>query len=480
MNTSLQKSMLVNTIWSFVGRFGYLIINLFANIILARILGPEVFGQMAIILFFITIASVLTESGLSGALVRAENVIESDYFTVFVFNLFVSLILYIIIISCSSLISNFYNISNLRDLIVVSCLVIIINAFKITQSTKLIREMKFKKKYIYEIVSIGIASLVGVFLALNGWGIWSLVLMQIVNSLILTVMLWVTLGRLKVYNFDFKYFKSIYKFGVNTTLASLINTIFDNIYQLILAKYFSISQTGLYYQGRKLQEIPVGILQSTVLNVVYSGLSKIKNDLIGFNELYTAVVKLFTIILSLMCVLIYLYADIIILNLYGDAWIESIIYLRLLIIAGFFYLQEMLNRLIFKIFDRTEKILQLEIIKKIIQSITIVYGVWHMSILYLLYGFILTSVLSFFINYYYARKIQGYFSYDDLKCIFLNIVLSVLLVLVFNSVKIYFDLNQFILIFIIPVVLLFYFLGLIFLKVLEIRDIVKLKKMLFR
>ncbi|MCL6247800.1 lipopolysaccharide biosynthesis protein [Acinetobacter sp. ANC 4945] len=472
--------MLVNTIWSFVGRFGYLIINLFANIILARILGPEVFGQMAIILFFITIASVLTESGLSGALVRAENVIESDYFTVFVFNLFVSLILYIIIISCSSLISNFYNISNLRDLIVVSCLVIIINAFKITQSTKLIREMKFKKKYIYEIVSIGIASLVGVFLALNGWGIWSLVLMQIVNSLILTVMLWVTLGRLKVYNFDFKYFKSIYKFGVNTTLASLINTIFDNIYQLILAKYFSISQTGLYYQGRKLQEIPVGILQSTVLNVVYSGLSKIKNDLIGFNELYTAVVKLFTIILSLMCVLIYLYADIIILNLYGDAWIESIIYLRLLIIAGFFYLQEMLNRLIFKIFDRTEKILQLEIIKKIIQSITIVYGVWHMSILYLLYGFILTSVLSFFINYYYARKIQGYFSYDDLKCIFLNIVLSVLLVLVFNSVKIYFDLNQFILIFIIPVVLLFYFLGLIFLKVLEIRDIVKLKKMLFR
>lgn len=472
--------MLVNTIWSFVGKFGYLIINLFANIILARILGPEVFGQMAIILFFITIASVLTESGLSGALVRAENVIESDYSTVFIFNLFVSLVLYIIIISCSSLISNFYNISNLRDLIVVSCLVIIINAFKITQSTKLIREMKFKKKYIYEIVSIGIASLVGVFLALNGWGIWSLVLMQIVNSLILTVMLWVTLGRLKVYNFDFKYFKSIYKFGVNTTLASLINTIFDNIYQLILAKYFSISQTGLYYQGRKLQEIPVGILQSTVLNVVYSGLSKIKNDLIGFNELYTAVVKLFTIILSMMCVLIYLYADIIILNLYGDAWVGSIIYLRLLIIAGFFYLQEMLNRLIFKIFDRTEKILQLEIIKKIIQSITIVYGIWHMSILYLLYGFVLTSVLSFFINYYYARKVQGYFSYNDLKYIFLNIILSVFLVFVFNSIKVYFDLNQFILILVIPIVLLVYFFGLLFLKVLEVKDIVRLKKMFFR
>lgn len=472
--------MLVNTIWSFVGRFGYLIINLFANIVLARILGPEVFGQMAIILFFITIASVITESGLSGALVRAENVRESDYSTVFIFNFFISLILFVLIILGSSLISKFYDIMNLRDLIIVSCSVIIINAFKITQTTKLIRDMKFKKKYMYEFISISIASLVGVFLALNDWGIWSLVVMQIMNSLILTVILWIALGRLKIYSFDFVYFKSIYKFGVNTTLASIINTGFDNIYQLILAKYFSISQTGLYYQGKKLQEIPVGILQSTVLNVVYSGLSKIKNDPKSFNELYTTVVRLFTVLLSIMCVFIYLYADTIILNLYGDAWVGSIVYLKLLIIAGFFYLQEMLNRLIFKIFDKTEKILQLEIIKKIIQSITIVYGIWHMDILYLLYGFVLTSILSFFINYYYARKIQDYFSYNDLKYILLNIILSVFLVFIFNSIKTFFDLNQFVLILLIPIVFLVYFFGLLFLRVLEIKDIVRLKKIVFR
>lgn len=480
MDKSLQKKILINTLWSFLGKFSYLIINLIANIILARILGPEIFGKVAIILFFITIATVLTESGLSGALVRADKVQDSDYSTVFIFNIFVSLILIFTMYLSSSIIASFYGDESLENLIIVSSVVLIINAFRLTQSTKLVRNMEFKKKYTYEFISITLASLVGVFLALIGCGVWSLILMQIANSLILSFILWLKLGRMKLYKFDFNYFKTIYKFGLNTTLASLLNSIFDNIYQLILAKYFSIVQTGLYYQGKKLQEIPIGILQSTVLNVVYSALSKIKNNPFEFNRLYDLVVKFFTIFVSIICVIIYLYADLIVSTLYGEKWLGSIIYLKLLIVAGFFYLQEMFNRIIFKIFDRTEKILQLEIFKKTIQSISIFIGIWLMNIEYLLYGFIFISMVSFCVNYYYARKTQKYFSLKSFLRIVFIFIIGCFIVILFDFLKEYLNIKSWVRFAFLPIIVLFYLIVLNLFKIIVVSDLIKIKSLISR
>jgi O-antigen/teichoic acid export membrane protein len=141
MESSLQKKILTNTIWTFVGKFSYLIISLIANIVLARILGPEVFGKIAIILFFITIATVLTESGLSGALIKADKVEDSDYSTVFLFNIFISFIIVLIMYFSSSLIAEFYHDESLHSLIIASSLVLLINAFRMVQSTKLIRNL---------------------------------------------------------------------------------------------------------------------------------------------------------------------------------------------------------------------------------------------------------------------------------------------------------------------------------------------------
>src|SRR5699024_6639050 len=145
--------------------------------------------------------------------------------------------------------------------------------------------------------------------------------------------------------------------------------------------------------------------------VIFSTLSKLQNSPKEFNEIYQNVVRVFSVIVALISIIIIYYSEVIILILYGERWMDSAYYMQLLVIGSFFYVQEMFNRNIFKIFDQTEKILQLEVFKKAVQSCTIVYGLWTMSIENLLFGFILTNVISFIVNYYIARKVQSYFKW---------------------------------------------------------------------
>ncbi|MFV8280295.1 lipopolysaccharide biosynthesis protein [Christiangramia marina] len=413
MSKAFKRNIITGFLWSFLGQSGYLIIGLLANIILARLLSPYEFGQVGIVMFFIVLAKVLTESGLSGALIRNNEATEIDFSTVFVFNLGVSLTLMLLLISFSGSIADFYNDSELKHILIVTSSILFINALQITQNARLVKNLEFKKKALYEFIAIFFAAVIGIALAYYNAGVWSIVIMQIATSLFLTVLLWIFEGPVKTIYFSKTSFQKLYKFGVNTTLSSLLNTGFDNLYQLILGKYFAISQTGFFYQGKKLQEVPVKIIKSTTLGVVFSSLSKLQDDSGQFQTYYRRIVTLFTIAVGLICLLVYFYAHNIILLLYGEKWLEAVFYMQVLIIASYFYMQEMFNRIIFKVFDRTEKILYLEIIKKSIQSISILIGVLLKSIEILLYGFLVTSIISFFINYYESRRVQNNFSWYE-------------------------------------------------------------------
>ncbi len=353
-DNQINRSLLLNTLWSFGGRFGYLAVGLITNIILVRLLSPREFGQVSIVMFFIVISTILIESGLSGALVRKQNTTEVDYSTVFIFNLAISILLMLGLLGSAEYIANFYNDNELTNLLRLSSLVLIVNALRITQSVKLIKALKFKVKSYYEIIAIIAGSVVAIYAAMQGAGALSLVILQLSTAITLTALLWFYVGPMRSYSFSLNSFKQVYKFGINTTLASILDKAFDNSYQLILAKYFAISQSGYFYQAKKLQEVPTGIIQGSVLSVVYAMLSKLQNDRKKFKELYFSIVRILTIILGFICIIIFYYSELIVQILYGKEWLTSATYLQLLILASFFYLQEMFNRVLFKIFDRTD------------------------------------------------------------------------------------------------------------------------------
>ena len=286
MSNKMSNSLLKNSIWSVVGRFGYLIIVLITNIILARILEPEDFGKVAVVMFFITFSIIVTESGLSGALVRKNNASDLDISTIFIFNFFTSCLLALIIYIFSGVIAQYYNDSSLSDLLVFSILILVFNALGNIQMTLLIKEMEFKLKSILEIISVLCGSVVSVVLAVNNFGKVSIIWMYVINSIILTVLMWLVVGPLRTYKFSLKSFKEFYEFGINTTLTAAINAIFNSIYQLIFGKYFSMSVSGYYQQAKQLHDVPVNLLQSSIISVFYSALSKRQDDKNSFNIFY--------------------------------------------------------------------------------------------------------------------------------------------------------------------------------------------------
>lgn len=478
MSDGLSRSLLTNTLWSFLGRFGYLAVGLITNIVLVRLLSPEDFGQIGITMFFIVVASVLAESGLSGALVRKKDATEIDYSTIFLFNLVVSIILMLLLIAFAGSIANFYEAPQLKNILILSSFILLINSFKIIQSTRLIKELKFKIKALYEFIAVFIASILSIILAYNGAGVWSLVFLPLFTALILTLILWIFVGPLKSYKFSVNSFKEFYKFGVNTTLSSLLSTGFDNIYQLVLGRFFSINQTGYFYQAKKLQEIPSGIFVMISSGTVYATLVRLQDSPKEFNIIYKNIIKIFTIIIALVNLLIFYYAEAIILILYGEKWISSVYYMQLLSIGSYFYVQEMFNRNIFKIFDKTEKILQIELFKKLVQTCTIVYGIWTMSIENLLYGFIITNIFGFINSYYLSEKLQNSLNLKDMLTSIKIIITAVIVILLFEIIARNLNLTAFEKLYLLPIIIFLYFIILYIFNITNIyRDIINFKRL---
>jgi len=469
LSKDIEKTIVSTSSWSLLGQFGYVIIGLSANIVLARILGPKIFGQIGIIMFFIIISKVISESGLSGALVRKNDVNEADYSTVFIFNLVVSIVLMLVIIMLAPYISDYYADVQLNQLLIVSSFILPIDAFRITQNAKLVHQMHFKRKAIYEFIAILLASIIGLTLAVNNFGVWSIVAMQLSTAFFLTSLLWLFEGPLRTYSFSRNSFKSLYAFGVNTTLASLLNTTFDNIYQLVLAKYFSFSIAGFFYQAKKIQGIPNNIFASLMHNPIYSSLSKLQSDNKEFTYYYEKITTLLTVLFGLLTLFVLVYSKNIINILYGENWLSSDFYLKILIVSSFFYTQELFNKVIFKIFNKTQKILYLEMFKKLIQIGPIIIGVFMLSIKVIMFGFLATSIVSSIINIYFSSN-QIKTSATPIITRLFGIILSVFVSYLGVSVIIdLYEVSGYNTFFFLPLIISIYFL---LLRILDIYNIV--------
>lgn len=395
---ALKSDFIKGTIWSIIGQFVTLFIVLLGNIWLARLLSPNDFGIISIVMFFITIASVFVEGGLGGALIRKKEIENIDYSTVFIFNLLVSIILFFILWIFAKPIAAYYNNKILIEIIPVGGFVLIFNAFQLIQNTRLIREMKFKERAIARISAILLSSIIGVLLAYQGFGVWSLVVLQVLNSLFNSIFITLLDPKKLKLNFSLSSFKELYAFGMNTTLASLINVSFDNVYQLILARYFSITQTGYYYQAKKIQDVPGGVVNLLSQSVLFSTLSKLQDDKETYLKVYLKIVRFFIVFLGLFSLIFFIYSNFIVSLLLGDKWIDASFYLRLLTIASFFYFMELINRVSFKVFNKTNLILILEVIKKAIQIVGIIVGIYKKDIELLLVLFIVSNIISYLLN----------------------------------------------------------------------------------
>ena len=322
-NTSVVGSIF----WSFGGNLLSLGLGFGTNVILASYLLPKQFGQLAILMFFVVIAQVISSGGLGGALVREKEVNSKDFSTVLSFSLIIGLVCYLLLFFSAPFVSRFYDDESLSFYLRLIGLVILLNSFHVVNYTKLVRELKFKTLSILQIISMITAAITAILMANMGYGTLSLIVMQLVMSITMLLCLWLVKGVFIDLRFYKKSFKTLYSFGVNTTLTSIISKAFDEVYSLILAKLFSKTQVGFYYQGKKLQSIPINVFNSLAQGVVFSYLSNFQEDTKSFQVKYNLITILFSYLIGALIIFIFINSYHLIDFIYGVEWIETVLYL---------------------------------------------------------------------------------------------------------------------------------------------------------
>lgn len=426
---SLKKEIIKGSFWSTLGQILVLGLSLVTNIWLARLLNPIDFGRVGIIMFFISIGYVLSEGGLSGALIRKKTVTEEQYATVGVFNLIISIVFCLIIIISSRSVSNYYQDDLLKFPLIISSSILIINAFQFVKLTQLYINLNFKDKAIFEFISVLLSSIISIFLAYKGAGIWSIIIYNILRSLIMTICLYINNPKNISYKFNIVVFKDIYGFGINTSFSSILTIIFDNIYSLIIGKFFNLSQVGYYFQARRLLDVPTGVLTTLSNGPVYSGLAKIQDDKNEFSKGYIKTINILMALSGIMVIFIYLFSDDIIRLIFGNKWLESIFYLKILSISVLVFIQDSFNKVIFKIYNRTNLMLKLDLVKKGIQIIGICIAIFFKDINILLLNYVISLFIGYLITSYYSKRILNNIYYTERKNFFyLSVVILILII----------------------------------------------------
>lgn len=433
----LKQDTIKGLLWTFGDFFSSKGISFILQIFLARFLLPEHFGQIGMILIIIAISQSIVNSGMQNALIREKESTQLDYSTVFYFNSFISLTLYGVIFFSAPFISDFYSEPVLTSVLRVLGVIVIINAISIVQRTILIKKIDFKTQTLISIVSVFTSGLIAIGFAIGGLGVWSLVVQNVVNQLMQTVLLVLHNKWFPNLIFSFSSFKRLFGFGWKLLVAGLIDTIYKNIFNVIIGRTYSTSTLGYYTQALMLSDIASQSITSAVQKVTFPVLSKIQDNEILLKLNYSKIIKYTVFITFPLMIGLATIAETLIPILLGEKWKGSIKFFQILCFAGMFYPLHAINLNILQVMGRSDLFLKLEVFKKIIGfGLILIVISFDLKVTGLVWTLFISSVISYFINSYYSGNLINYTTINQLKDITKSLVSSIImgvLVLIIGS-----------------------------------------------
>ncbi|MEZ9786623.1 lipopolysaccharide biosynthesis protein [Vibrio breoganii] len=401
-----KKQIKTGLIWSALDSFGNQSIALVISLVLANLLGPSVYGLVAMLTIFIAIASVFVNSGFGSALIRKVDRNEKDYATTFYFSLGVSAVCYLLLFFSAPLIASFYKQPELVSLTRAIALTIIIQTFAIIPRTKLSVTLDFKSQAVANFIAMLCSGTLGLILALNNYGVWALVTQQLTNATISVIMLNLLSPWKPVEKFCRQAFKELFGFGSKLLLSSLIDTIYKNVYGLIIGKQFSAIQLGLFNQADKLSSVPATTLTGVIQKVTYPMLSAIQHDTKKLDTTYLLTLKFATFIIFPVMFGISIIAKPLVDILLGPQWQSSAELISIITMAFALYPIHAINLNMLQVKGRSDLFLRLEIIKKTNLTIMLFITV-PISIKAMCIGMVICSYLALLINIYYTGKLSS-------------------------------------------------------------------------
>lgn len=414
MAKTLKEQTVSALFWSFMEKGGQQIFQFVFAIVLARLLSPGELGLLGALAIFIAVANILQESGFSSALIRKQEVSEKDYSTVFYFNISISIVCYIILFFFAPYIADFYKQPILSDLSRFLFLSFVFNGFSVVQYVHLVRQMAFRKNTRISLASTLISGGVAVIMAYYGYGVWSLAAQQVLQTLLRSVFLWISIRWTPSASFCFDGLKSMTGYSSKLLLNSLFNQVAVNISSIVIGKKFSMSDLGNYNQATKLGNLPQGMIASSLQSVAFPLLSKLGDDIDAKRKVFRKIVRVVCFLCFPIAVFTIISAESIVLVAFKEKWIGVVPILRLLVIGSsvlpLFYLLSSLLQSV----GKSGMLLSVELFRNIFTLLVIIYTV-RFGVNGVVFGTSCIAILSFLVAYYIAGRCIKYSMWEVMK-----------------------------------------------------------------
>lgn len=443
-NDSLKKKTISGLVWSFSDLMLNQGIQFIIQVVLARLLLPKEFGLIGMITIFIAVSNSIIDSGFTNALIREEEANQEDYSTVFYFNLMSSILIYIILYYISPYVSKFFNEQLLEYLLKTLGVVIIINSFGLIQRTILIRKLDFRTQTIINIISSITSGILAIYLAYKGFGVWSLVIRMIFMQMVQAILLCSINKWIPSLVFSIKSFKKLFGFGWKLLISGLIDTLYNNLYYLVIGKFYSASDLGYYTNAQKFRDVASTSISTAVQKVTYPVLSSMQSEDEKLKQSYRKIIKSSVYITFPVMIGLSIIGYSLIMLVFGSNWEKCIEYFQILCLAGMLYPLHALNLNILQVKGRSDLFLKLEVIKKIVAIVLIAIALsLKLGIIGLIWIVVLNSIIGFFINSHYSKEIIDYSTTDQIKDI-IPILFATIVMAIFTWIIGYFIPNSYI------------------------------------
>ena len=411
---SLKDKTVKGTFWSAADAFLGQGVTFIVGIVLARILSPAEYGLIGIVLIFTTVLSGIVDSGFSTALIRKKDANDEDYNTMFITNMGMSVLMYVLLWLGAPAIAIFFERSELVSLTRVTGLILILQALSITQVTILTKRIDFKTKTKASLVAAIASGIVGIGMAFTGLGVWALVGQKLSNMLLYSVCLWALNRWWPNLSFSRKSFRYMWGFGWKMMVSGLLDHTWNQLYQVVVGKCYSPATLGQYTRSREYANIFSSNFQAIIGRVTYPVLAEVQDDKNRMIAAYRRIIKVSMFVTSICMISLGAVAEPFIYCLIGPKWHEAATFLPLICISMSMYPLHAINLNMLKVQGRSDIFLYLEIIKKIINIGPLYLGIF-VDIYWMLIGSIITGVIAYFLNSYYTGKNLGYSSWMQIK-----------------------------------------------------------------
>lgn len=417
MSDSLKQKTLSGLLWTFFETFAIQVFGFIQGIVLARLLMPSDYGLIAMTGVFFAVSYALVDTGFTSALIRKKERTDIDYSTVYVTNVVLSFVLCLVLCLCAPFIAEFYNEPQLFPIVCTNAGLLFVGSFIAVQGARLTIQLDFKTKSKITVLSTVSTGIVSIIMAYMGFGVWSLILPNFFSVLLRGILYYIYQQWFPGFRFSWNIYKEFFSYGSRLMLSSLLNAIYNNVYSLVIGKYYSASSLGYYSKGGGYANLPTSILSGVLYKVTFPVLSKIQDDDARLEYAYRKMIRVSAYVVFPVMILLCVLARPLVLVLITEKWENCIIYIQILCFAAMWQPVHSLNHNLLYVKGRSELVLRLEVAKKIVGVIILCVTI-PMGLIAMCYGQIVASLLFLVINTFYTGKLINVGFYRQIKDLF--------------------------------------------------------------